>query len=364
MTGLGVGLSTYGVGLALFRYWKNPGRYKTMSTSDWHEYALEREWAYHGNSDKAVFKGVIEGQPLYAEVVIRRIRTRRGGEFVQANSTFRVPIRGLAPLMSIRERTVKNRLLLVASGGRPFATDVLKLDEAFLISGADVDEVVPLVRKPAIRMALEALAQVCPEAVVHERAVELSMDGMLSNPRKLDRTLQTMTAVAAAIELSIPRSDGSPMPLPEPEAPLPTAVESPTQRPVTAVRKRPEPLYVALRQVGRESPQRQAVALQHLRLPPYTVTLEVRSVTEAASDAGTTTGDLQINGVLTRSQWRVELLVSIDQANTVLTLLSGDVIHAECLVEEVRMTRQAVEATATSDVQVVSRGTPHKDALR
>ncbi len=345
---------------------QNTGRYRNISTDTWHGYALERSWPFHGGPSKAGFRGSIEGQPLSAEVTIRRTKGRHNREYISAKSHFRVPIRGLAPVLSIRNKSLKNRFVLLLAGARPFATDLLKIDEHLLISGQDVDEVVALIRRPAVRQALEMLTRVCPEAVVHERAVELNVHGMMSEAQELDRTLQAMTAVAAAIEMSVPRIDGSPPVLPERSSgeAEPTATPKPTRPLAPDVRRRPEALYMAMRRLARQTSQQQALTIQHLRIPPYTFDLEVRSIAEAETSIGTTTGDLQVNGVLSRGNWRVELVVPVDQADTVLTLITGDVIRGECVLDDIRPGRQTIEAKATNPIEVVSRGTPHEDAVR
>lgn len=364
----GIGVAGIGYGLVEFvrRMRKNASRQTSLSTDAWHGYALEHNWPFHGGPAKASFRGAIDGQPLSAEVNIRRTRGRHGREYVTARSTFRVPIRGRAPVLSIRKKSLQNRFMLLLGGGRPFATDFHKIDESLLVSGEDVDEVVALIRKSPVRLALEMLARVCPEAVVHERAVELTVDGMMSESRELDRTLEAMTAVAAAIEMSIPRIDGSPPVFPE-RSPSDEASSTATEpsRPVPPdVRRRPEALYMAMRRLARQSSQQQALTIQHLRIPPYTFDIEVRSITQAETSIGITTGDLQVNGVLTRGNWRVELVVPADQANMVLTLITGDVIRGECLLDNVRPGRQTAEAKATAAIELVSRGTPHEDAVR
>ena len=377
----------------LNRWGRESGELGNATADAWMSFAQSHNWPAEGGLHGVQFRGQIEGVAFKATATFRRVRRHRRHQtigstaeiLVYAKSVFRVPIRGAVPVLSIRQKTLMNQLKLGVTGQRPFATDVMSLDSMLLISGEDVDEVVPLVRLPGIRKALELVFKMYPDAVIDDRAIELHLDFMPVSTPELEHIVQALTAVASAIETSIAKKSGVALPelpmdatpydaghaAPQPvpggdvvmEASRPS-MGSVTEQPKERSGPLPKRLRGSLKSLAAMSVKEQRMAIQHLRLPKYTFELEVRSIAEAVTRTGLSTGNYRVNGMLTGSRWRIELDVPADQANTVLTLMSGDVVKGECLLEDVLATRFSVEASTTQVVEVVSRGTPHADAIR
>jgi len=325
----------------------------------WEDLALENAWPVTSTRDGCSIRGGIDGKTFSAQAMLVRIRSRYR-ESVTAHSVFRVPLLGPIPTMEIRRPSFQNKLRLLVTGQRPMLTDVHELDALLLVTGDDVDAVVGLLRKPAVRPALKALYTRFPGTLVTERAVTLKLGHMFETPRQLDTALELLTTVATAIEASVEsvHADAVRRAIEKPDEPRnPDAVDlhvamMPDQR--LQVR----PLYTALRQATRGTSQQQRLAAQRLRVPPYRFEIEVRSVSEDTSRTGAKTGNYRLNGVLTHDNWRVEMVVTPERVDQVLTLVMGDVVRGLCLLEDLRPVRRTVEAKLNSDIEIREQVNP------
>jgi hypothetical protein len=257
-----------------------------------------------------------------------------------------------------------------------------------LISGDDVDKVVALVRRPVVRKSLELLFKMYPNVVVDERAVQLHFDFMPVSTAELDHIVEALTAFAAAVEVAVAEETGVPLPEPvfrESEAPVRTpmsgglgmAMRSPASVPAAATQTAvSEPIDLAtnerlrriadaLKGLRNKTVREQQVITQELRIPRYRFKLEVRSIGEPVKRMGSPLELYLVKGLLVDSQWRLELYVPTDQANTVLSLMSGDIIRGECLLDDVRSSANTAEATTAHLIEFVSKGVPlHPDVIR
>ena len=162
----------------------------------------------------------------------------------------------------------------------------------------------------------------------------------------------TMTTTAAAFEGYVPSLDGSVRPVVLPgETPLPTRPRTSEAEPVAS--SYIGPLYVALQKLGRAGLRDQSSAAQRMRIPPYRFEMQFRSVGQALTRTGMPNGNYRLNGVLTRTNWRVELEVPADQADEALRLVLGDVVRGTCLVDEVVILRRSVAGSLTSPLELV-----------
>lgn len=383
------------MGLRLMRMSQRGSEFKP---EQWQNYADERGWQLRRLPGGGRLVGAIDGQPVTASVEVERyVRSKRGQVPLQ-QTVIRVPVRGAVPLFTMRRRSVKNKARLALSTERLLGTGDPALDALVLISGPESDPVAELVRQPPVAQAMITLFRNHPEVVANERSIELVLDGVESRAEFLDGMFERMTALAAAIEGFVPQIDGKrqhivmpgqrevggqrlPAPPSEPAAiPLshpapaadvstfagalaasstasaaPTAPSKPVEPPPPELQLKP--LYLALRSIKNMSLREQMSAVHRLRLPPYEYTLEVRSVSQQLSRLGRETGRVQLNGVLQRENWRLELAFEVAQADEVLSLVAGDVVRGRCLLEDVVAVRRAVMATADGPIEVVHKNT-------
>ncbi len=265
---------------------------------------------------------------------IRRTRSRRGGTVERATTSLRISHRAeLPPGFLVQTRSLRTWL-----GSRLFGAARISVDEDidahFHVESSDPFRAREILADLEVKKALLALAADLPEAVVHERALEATLPGMVTEGFALSRYLDLLTALGVALRAIAPQVD----PVDPEMKPLPTAAELPRRHTSLASALR------GFRSTG--SSASQAIRASSLKIKPYEYTLIVRAVTEAANRLGRHTGGRAVRGVLDRSAWRAEIHFDPEDNEVVEALEIGDVITGMCLVEDLRPTSQVVECKA------------------
>ncbi|MBW2253622.1 MAG: hypothetical protein JRI25_03355 [Deltaproteobacteria bacterium] len=312
----------------------------------WEMYAAERDFSYTADPRHPRIRGVHDGVSIEASARIVRQRTRRG---VQEFATTILSATHRADLPSgflTRKRNWYMDIGARVFGGKRVSVDE-DMDAFFRVECRDATRAAELLTDSEVKKAMLALLVDLPEAIVHDRAVEAKLPGMVSDLSVLDQYLDRMTAVARALRALAPQVD---LASPEEVKPMVTAAELPQRR---------ETLTSALQRIGGASSKTSAmVQTSALRIKPYEYELEVRSVIEAASRLGVPTGGLLVRGLLARSPWRAEISFKPEDNEAVSELKMSDFITGIALVDEVRAPSRVVECSAVTPPMLL-KAAPH-----
>lgn len=315
----------------------------------WEMYAAERGWSYVQDPLHPRMRGVHNGASVEVGArIVRRRRPRGGGYQELGTTTLRVNHRAeLPPRFLLQQRTWGATLGGLVFGGPRVAVDD-DIDAEFLVEGAGADHIRDVLTHVAVKKALLAMSVDLPEAVVHERAVQVKVPGMVSDLHALDHYMDLLTNVANAMREHAPQLQ---QPLPEATPrPAMTAADLPVRQ---------ESLTSAMNRIaGATSRTSAAVQTSALRLKPYEFIVEVRNVVEAVSRLGAPIEGRTVRGLLDRSAWRVEVTFKGDDAVGLEDIAPNDRITGMAMVDDLRQVSKVVECTAVTPAVLLEKGKP------
>jgi hypothetical protein len=331
------------------RWWGQSLRHGgSVNRAAWEMYAAERDFSFTADPLHPRLRGVHEGVSVEAAANIVRRRSRRGGTQEFATTMLRATHRAdLPPGFLASKRGWYTDIGAMVFGGKRVSVDG-DMDAYFRVECGDATRAAELLTDLEVKKAMLALLVDLPEAVVHDRAVEAKLPGMVSDLSVLDQYLDRIAAVARALRDVAPQVDR-----PSPEAtptPAVTAAELPQRR---------ETLSSALQRIGGATSKTSAmVQTSALRIKPYEYELEVRTVVEAATRLGMPTGGLLVRGPLVRSPWRAEISFKPEDNEAVSELKMNDIITGMALVDDVRAPSRIVECSAVTPPVLLQAAPP------
>lgn len=326
--GIGAGLA----GVAARHWGRSLYHGGKVDRDAWQLWAASNDHDYLPSELTPRIRGVHEGCSFDVSASIFRRRSL-GRTREIATTLLRVSHRAdLPPGFLVRARTLGTWIASRLFGGRAVEVDE-DLAGSFVVDSTAPERARELVSDPAVKRALLALVADLPETIVHDRALEVQLPGMVSDTGALAHYLDLLTAVARAFRALAPQMDPV---SPEPR-PLPTAAELP---------RRGESLAAALRSVRSGASSQAAMQVAQLKIRPYEYEIVVRGVEAAVTRLGRPTGGRTIRGALERSSWRVEIQFAEADNEAVEALKPGDVVTGLCHVEDARVASQVVECTA------------------
>jgi hypothetical protein len=331
------------------RWWGQSLRHGgRVDRAAWEMYAAERDFTFTPDPLHPRIRGVHEGVSVEAAATIVRRRGRRGAVHEVGTTILRATHRAnLPPGFLARKRSWYTDIGTTVFGGKRVHVDQ-DMDAFFRVECSDAVRAKELLTDLEVKKAMLAMLVDLPEAIVHDRAVEAKLPGMVSDISVLDAYLDRIAAVARALRAIAPQVEQlSPEATPKPAL---TAAELPQRR---------ETLSGALQRIGGATSKTSAmVQASALRVKPYEYELEVRTVVEAATRLGMPTGGLLVRGPLARSPWRAEISFKPEDNEAVSELKMNDIITGMALVDDVRAPSRVVECSAVTP-PVLLEAAPH-----